>query len=180
MLYLPDVVLSVCSCTGVQDLPEREKAVFTSPNREMRKRLSGQQKTPIKSGFLPRTSFSSSLDGGGRWIRTIEGIASRFTVCPLWPLGNSPILIFISLVSLSRAQRSGSARKRKTERADTKLSPPRRKRSAARFVCRWSWWTDSNPRPADYKSAALPAELHQHLTGLIIIAKERVFVNRNF
>ena len=26
----------------------------------------------------------------------------------------------------------------------------------------WSWWTDSNPRPADYKSAALPTELHQH------------------
>ena len=30
----------------------------------------------------------------------------------------------------------------------------------------WSWWTDSNPRPADYKSAALPTELHQHLTGI--------------
>ena len=28
---------------------------------------------------------------------------------------------------------------------------------------RWSWWTDSNPRPADYKSAALPAELHQRI-----------------
>ena len=27
----------------------------------------------------------------------------------------------------------------------------------------WSWWTDSNPRPADYKSAALPTELHQHI-----------------
>ena len=27
----------------------------------------------------------------------------------------------------------------------------------------WSWWTDSNPRPADYKSAALPTELHQHV-----------------
>ena len=26
--------------------------------------------------------------GGGRWIRTIEGGANRFTVCPLWPLGN--------------------------------------------------------------------------------------------
>ena len=26
----------------------------------------------------------------------------------------------------------------------------------------WSWWTDSNPRPADYKSAALPTELIQH------------------
>ncbi len=24
-----------------------------------------------------------------------------------------------------------------------------------------SWWTDSNSRPADYKSAALPTELHQ-------------------
>ena len=27
----------------------------------------------------------------------------------------------------------------------------------------WSWWTESNPRPADYKSAALPTELHQHI-----------------
>ena len=26
----------------------------------------------------------------------------------------------------------------------------------------WSWWTDSNPRPADYKSASIPTELHQH------------------
>ena len=27
----------------------------------------------------------------------------------------------------------------------------------------WSWWTDLNPRPADYKSAALPTELHQQV-----------------
>ncbi len=27
----------------------------------------------------------------------------------------------------------------------------------------WSWWTDLNPRPIDYKSIALPTELHQHL-----------------
>ena len=26
--------------------------------------------------------------GGEGWIRTTEGLASRFTVCPLWPLGN--------------------------------------------------------------------------------------------
>ena len=25
-----------------------------------------------------------------------------------------------------------------------------------------SWWRDLNPQPADYKSAALPIELHQH------------------
>ena len=24
----------------------------------------------------------------------------------------------------------------------------------------WSWWRESNPQPADYKSAALPAELY--------------------
>ncbi len=45
---------------------------------------------------------------------------------------------------------------------------------------RWSWWTDSNPRPADYKSAALPTELHQHLTGPIIIANPFSFVNSLF
>ncbi len=56
--------------------------------------------------------------GGSGWIRTIEVTDNRFTVCPLWPLGNTP----------------------------TK---------------KWSWWTDLNPRPADYKSAALPPELHQ-------------------
>ena len=33
------------------------------------------------------------------------------------------------------------------------------------LVKKWSWWTDSNPRPADYKSAALPAELYQHLSN---------------
>ena len=35
------------------------------------------------------------LFGGGRWIRTTESTANRFTVCPLWPLGNSPILHFL-------------------------------------------------------------------------------------
>ena len=30
----------------------------------------------------------------------------------------------------------------------------------ARF---WSWWADLNRQPADYKSAALPIELHQHV-----------------
>ena len=32
--------------------------------------------------------------GGGGWIRTTEVTDNRFTVCPLWPLGNSSILIF--------------------------------------------------------------------------------------
>ena len=29
--------------------------------------------------------------GGREWIRTTEVDDNRFTVCPLWPLGNSPI-----------------------------------------------------------------------------------------
>ena len=28
------------------------------------------------------------LSNGWRWIRTTESVANRFTVCPLWPLGN--------------------------------------------------------------------------------------------
>jgi hypothetical protein len=31
---------------------------------------------------------ADTLDDGEGRIRTSEGIANRFTVCPLWPLGN--------------------------------------------------------------------------------------------
>ena len=31
------------------------------------------------------------LFGGSWWIRTTEALSSRFTVCPHWPLGNTPI-----------------------------------------------------------------------------------------
>ena len=32
--------------------------------------------------------FLYTFFGGGWWIRTTESNANRFTVCPLWPLGN--------------------------------------------------------------------------------------------
>ena len=35
---------------------------------------------------------------GWRWIRTTEAICSRFTVCPLWPLGNPSKNIAYSIV----------------------------------------------------------------------------------
>ena len=45
----------------------------------------------------------------------------------------------------------------------------------------WSWQCDSNTRPADYESAALPTELCQHLSNdLIIISKERRVVKGFF
>ena len=36
--------------------------------------------------------------GGGGWIRTTEAKRNRFTVCPLWPLGNSSKYKIVELV----------------------------------------------------------------------------------
>ncbi len=106
---------------AIGSLPKRgpRKAALRLCGERSRSEMSERRikKPPQAIGSLRRR-------GGGGWIRTIEGKASRFTVCPLWPLGYSSLF--------SWAEEG------------------------------WSWWTDSNPRPADYKSAALPAELHQH------------------
>ena len=37
----------------------------------------------------------------------------------------------------------------------------------------WSWREESNPRPADYKSAALPTELRQQIS--IKLTKQDIF-----
>ena len=57
---------------------------------------------PLFGSNLPLGGFAScragarrpalALFGGGGRIRTSEGCASRFTVCPLWPLGNPSVL----------------------------------------------------------------------------------------
>ena len=90
-------------------------------------RITGFPRSGIFSSFLCNVKIAQvkekSVDrnqrifGGGGWIRTTVGIASRFTVCPLWPLGNTPVF--------TCAPRKG-----------------------------WSWWTDLNPRPADYKAGS--------------------------
>ena len=68
---------------------------------------------------------SAVFYGGGRWIRTTEGSASRFTVCPLWPLGNSPIFSSAnSVFSQIKAKQSGFDLKRKKEGADTQFAAP--------------------------------------------------------
>ena len=40
--------------------------------------------------------FGFFLFGGRGWIRTTEAESSRFTVCPHWPLGNTPIFFCAS------------------------------------------------------------------------------------
>ena len=38
-----------------------------------------------------RYPLDTGVLGGRGWIRTTEAESSRFTVCPHWPLGNTPI-----------------------------------------------------------------------------------------
>ena len=50
----------------------------------------------VDSNLFAIISAISTLNylypNGWRWIRTTESTANRFTVCPLWPLGNPSIL----------------------------------------------------------------------------------------
>ncbi len=43
----------------------------------------------------PQAIYSLRRLGGGGWIRTTEVTDNRFTVCPLWPLGNSSVYYFL-------------------------------------------------------------------------------------
>jgi hypothetical protein len=59
----------------------------------LRKRLSCNQTVSGVNHLLPRLLIFATNDRvkcGDRWIRTTEGVTSRFTVCPIWPLWNIP------------------------------------------------------------------------------------------
>jgi hypothetical protein len=74
--------------------------------------------------------------GGERRIRTSEGMSQQIYSLP-------PLAAWVSPPKSSRAM--------------TLAGDP----ADARPFAGWSWRRESNPRPADYKSAALPAELRQ-------------------
>ena len=128
--------------------------------------------------------------GRGRWIRTTESSANGFTVRPLWPLGNPSKLclpdyytitfvnvqqIFSFLLELVegitqmlRICRSchhsawlRTSRCFKVHRTFSLRSSPFGFDSLY-----WSWWRESNPQPADYKSAALPLS-HTSISNII-------------
>ena len=86
-----------------------------------------QRQTSFKKRTFVLEDKSAFFVGGSGWIRTTEVSDNRFTVCPLWPLGKSPI---------------------------------------------WSWWTESNHQPADYKSAALPLS-HTSIFSWLSVAFSR-------
>ena len=53
---------------------------------------------PSLTSYLNMLSYRTILNGQ-RWIRTTEASCSRFTVCPLWPLGNLPILVSTNVLT---------------------------------------------------------------------------------
>ena len=73
------------SCYLNPYLSLKGKAAFSYTNLKLRKTAFGQQKSPIKSGFLPGTSFSYPFDGGEGGIWTPAPV-SRPT-----PLAGAPL-----------------------------------------------------------------------------------------
>ena len=59
-------------------------AVRIHPCSPFSRQIKQKLQYPLDTGVL----------GGRGWIRTTEAESSRFTVCPHWPLGNTPIFIF--------------------------------------------------------------------------------------
>ena len=59
-------------------------AVRIHPCSPFSRQVKQKLRYPLDTGVL----------GGRGWIRTTEAESSRFTVCPHWPLGNTPIFIF--------------------------------------------------------------------------------------
>ena len=67
-------VFTLSSATAPQLFESTLAAPFS---RQIKQKL----RYPLDTGVL----------GGRGWIRTTEAESSRFTVCPHWPLGNTPI-----------------------------------------------------------------------------------------
>ena len=65
----------------------RVDAVRIHPCSPFSRQIKQKLRYPLDTGVL----------GGRGWIRTTEAESSRFTVCPHWPLGNTPIFTFCVL-----------------------------------------------------------------------------------
>ena len=81
--------------------------IFGGASDEIKSTLPSSRRISSPQGISSSKTISSTRKGGFNWkkhllmqvlfsggggrIRTIEAKRSRFTVCPLWPLGNSPV-----------------------------------------------------------------------------------------
>ena len=109
----------------------------------------------------------SRESGGEGRIRTCEGRARRFTVFPRWPLGYlsaqpEPTSVDVDLYAQNKKSTRETYRFFALNRSNLSSELLFDPKSLADFSEeKWSWLWDSNPQPADYKSAALPIELNQ-------------------
>src|SRR5690606_13280219 len=126
---------------------------------------SGSNPAPAKlpghwpaSSVLPTPCFLSKLGGGG-WIRTSEACASDLQSDPFGHSGTPPkkgptFSFWACWLSTSFHVLSRPETLFPWALAALEGQPPC-------ATGEWSWREESNPRPADYKSAALPTELRQ-------------------
>ena len=145
--------------------------------------------SPWQGDALPLSHFRIFI-GRGRWIRTTESSANGFTVRPLWPLGNpskfclpdyytitfvnvQQIFSFLlelveGITQMLRICRSchRSAWLRTSRCFKVHRTFPLRSSPFGFDSLYWSWWRESNPQPADYKSAALPLS-HTSISNII-------------
>ena len=136
-------------------------------------RVAGIGFEPMTSGLWARRAsrllhpaivFSYSIKSNGqRWIRTIEASCSRFTVCPLWPLGNLPIIQFnIKLYKADDRTRTDNLLI--TNQLLCQLSHI----GIFNFISfKWDL-QGSNLWPSACKADALPAELRSH--ALLVVS----------
>ena len=88
------------------------------------------------------------LPNGWRWIRTTESVANRFTVCPLWPLGNPSKKPMIGLEPIT---------------CWLQISCSANWATSAYLIISLGWdQQGSNLWPPACKADALPAELWSH------------------
>ena len=103
-------------------------------NKNQHKTFRGTKLEIYPQMLILKKSSLTSYNGGGGGIRTYSALSTRFTVWPGSPTPGHPQLVrFIITQKLN---------------CENYVSTPK-----------LSHWRDSNPRPADYKSAALPTEL---------------------
>ena len=116
----------------------------------------------------PAIVFSYSIKSNGqRWIRTIEASCSRFTVCPLWPLGNLPIIQFnIKLYKADDRTRTDNLLI--TNQLLCQLSHIGI--TNKKELVKWDL-QGSNLWPSACKADALPAELRSHALLVMSVKK---------
>ena len=101
MLFLFMLLFYVCQCRKnirIFQSKKRNAVLSTFPLsfNYCRRPESNRYGRLVPQDFKSCASASSATPAyGWRRIRTFESVANRFTVCPLWPLGNPSIYFYV-------------------------------------------------------------------------------------